>query len=119
MYNCGCRVIDMFNLSIKQRWEPRHLSQYSDGVQAGQLGFNFRQGKEIFLFSAVSRLALEPTSQWVPGTISLGAKQLRHEDDLSSLSSAEVKNNGAKPPLCHSSSWHGAQLIKHRNNFTF
>jgi hypothetical protein len=109
----------MFNLSIRRRWESRHLNQYNDGVQAGQLGLNSGPGQEIFLFSAASKLALEPTSHWVPRTISLGAKQLRHEDDLSSLSSAEIKNDGAKPPLCHSTSWHGAQLIKHRNNFTF
>jgi hypothetical protein len=77
------------------------------GLWVGQLGFNSGQGQEIFLFSTASRLG--PRDSF----------QLRHEDDLSSLSSAKVKNDGAKPPLCHSSSWNGAQLIKRRNNFTF
>jgi hypothetical protein len=35
----------------------------------------------------------------------------------SSPSSAEVKNCGAIPPLPHMSSWRGAWLIKHRDNF--
>jgi hypothetical protein len=37
--------------------------------------------------------------------------------DHSSPSSAEVKNNGAMPPLPHTASWRGVQLIKYKDNF--
>jgi hypothetical protein len=43
-------------------------------------------GAEIFLFAAMSRLALKHTQlaiQWAPGALSLGAKQLVHEGDHS------------------------------------
>jgi hypothetical protein len=33
--------------------------------------------------------------------------------------SAEVENGGAIPPLLHTSSWCAAELVKHRDNFTF
>jgi hypothetical protein len=32
---------------------------------------------------------------------------------------AEVRNGEAIPPLPHNSSWHSAELIKHRENFVF
>jgi hypothetical protein len=37
-----------------------------------------------------------------------GGKAAGREADHSPLSSAEVKNGGAVPPLPHTSSWHGA-----------
>jgi hypothetical protein len=84
--------------------EPRHLQSIQQWVQDEQLGFNSAHGQEIFFFSTTSRLALEPNSQGVPWTLSLGAKQLGHEDDLSSLHSAELKKGGVKPPLHNSPS---------------
>jgi hypothetical protein len=62
------------------------------------------------LFSITSRLALGPTqpsTQWVPGSVSLGLKRQRREADRSPPSSAEVKNGGAISLLAHMSSWHG------------
>jgi hypothetical protein len=61
---------------------------------------------KIFLFFTASRPALGPTQphiQWVPGALSPG-----QEADHSPPSSAEVKNDGAIPPLPHMSSWCGA-----------
>jgi hypothetical protein len=49
----------------------------------------------IFLFTTASRKALGPTQhpiQWVPGALSLGAKQPGREADHSPPSSAEVNN---------------------------
>jgi hypothetical protein len=71
---------------------PKH-SCIADRV----LGFDFRQGLRIFLFTTASRTALGPTQppiQWVPGAISLGGgvKRLGRETDHSPPSSAEVKN---------------------------
>jgi hypothetical protein len=57
--------------------------------------------------STASRPALEST-QWVPRVLSLAVKRLECEADHSPLSSAEVKNGGAVPPILHMSSWHGA-----------
>jgi hypothetical protein len=46
-------------------------------------------------------------------------KWLGHEADHSPPTSAKVKNGGAILPFPHMSSWHSAQLIKNRDNFTF
>jgi len=57
--------------------------------------FESRQGLGIFLFTTVSRSALEPTPpliRWVTGALFLGVKGLVHETDHSSPSGAEVKN---------------------------
>jgi hypothetical protein len=55
-----------------------------------------RRGLRIFLFTAVSRLALGPTQppiQWVPGALSRGVKRPGREADHSPPSSAEVKES--------------------------
>jgi hypothetical protein len=49
---------------------PGQLSQYSDGLQAGQPGFNSLKGQEISPYSTASKPALGPNQspiQWVPG----------------------------------------------------
>jgi hypothetical protein len=46
-------------------------------------------------------------------------KRLRREANHSPPSTAEVKNAGAIHPLYYVSSWHRAQIIKHRDNSTF
>jgi hypothetical protein len=48
-------------------------------------------------------------AQWV--LISEEVKWPGHEADHSSPSTAEAKNAGALPPLSHTFSWHGVQLI--------
>jgi hypothetical protein len=53
------------------------------------------------------------------GALSPRLKRPGREADHSPPSSAEVKNGGAIPPLPYMSSWHSAELIKHRDNFTF
>jgi hypothetical protein len=55
----------------------RKKSCYSSAVllRAGWLGFNSRQGQEIFFYSTASRLAQDPTQlliQWVPGLFPRG-----------------------------------------------
>jgi hypothetical protein len=68
-----------------------------DGLRDGRPGFYSR-------FSTASRPALWPTQppiQWVPGTLSPGVKRQGREADHSPPSSAEVKNDGATPPLPH------------------
>jgi hypothetical protein len=56
-------------------------------------GFDSRQGKEIFLFSIRFRAHSVPE-----------VKQQGSEADHSPPSSAAVKNDGAIPPLSHTSS---------------
>jgi hypothetical protein len=59
-------------------------------------GSNPGRGK-IFVFSKASRPALgttQPPIQWVPGV-----KRPGREADRSAPSSAEIKNDGAIPPL--------------------
>jgi hypothetical protein len=41
------------------------------------------------------------------------------ETDYTPPCSAQVKSGGTVDSLPHISSWHGAQLIKHRENVTF
>jgi hypothetical protein len=52
----------------------------------------------------------------VPGALSPGTKRSVREADLSPQYKTEVKNDGAIPLLHHKSSWHIADLIKHRDN---
>jgi hypothetical protein len=42
------------------------LSQYSNGLQSGWLGFDSQQRQKNFLHSTVSRLALKPTQPPIP-----------------------------------------------------
>jgi hypothetical protein len=76
-------------------------------------GFESQQRLGIFLFTTVSRPALEPTQppiQWVPGALSLGVKLPEREADHSHPHSAEIKMRGAIPPLPNTPSWYCAQL---------
>jgi hypothetical protein len=87
----------------------RQLSRYSYELRAGRSGFHSRQGKEIILYSTASRRALGPTQpsvQWVPRVQGGAAGAWSWPS-----SSAEVKNP-------HKSSWCGAELFKHGNNYT-
>jgi hypothetical protein len=96
------------------RRKPGDFNRYSDVLQAGRPGFDFRQGHQIYLNSTVSRPALRPTqppTQWASWALSLGLKWSRSEANHLPPSSAEVKNGGVVPPLSHSSSWRGAELI--------
>jgi hypothetical protein len=68
------------------------------------MGYDSRQGKEIFLHFTESRPALrstQPPIQWVPGAFPRGVKRPGCETDYSSPSSAEVKSGEAIPPLLH------------------
>jgi hypothetical protein len=80
----------------------------------GILGFDYRRGLGIFLFTAKFRMAVGPAQlsiQWVPGALSLGVKLPEREADNSPPSSAEVKEvvelylHSPSTPL-----WCGAQL---------
>jgi hypothetical protein len=57
--------------------------------------------------------------QWVSWALSLGVNHLGHEADHSLPSSAEVKYDGAIPPLPMHLHCMGCLLIKHKDNFTF
>jgi hypothetical protein len=84
-------------------------------------GFDSRQCK-IFLFSTKSRSTLGPTQppiQKVPGALSPRVKWQRREAEHSTPFSVEVKKSGGIPPLPPMASWHNAQLIKHKDIFTF
>jgi hypothetical protein len=91
------------------------------GWMIGVLVFDSQQGVVIFLFATVSRMGMGPTQppiQWVPGLLSLGVKQLKHEADHS-------------PHLVLRSGMHGPIfpfpqyifmvwcLVRHKENFTF
>jgi hypothetical protein len=59
---------------------------------------------------------VQPLIQCVLGALSPGVKRQGREVDRSPPSSARVKEGGGIPPLPHISSWHCAELIKHRDN---
>jgi hypothetical protein len=87
------------------------------------LGFDYRRGLGIFLFTTASGAALGPARppvRWVPGTLSLGVKRPGREADHSPQSSDEIK--GWVELYLHSPiRLHGVvlSLKKHRDNFTF
>jgi hypothetical protein len=97
--------------------------RWATGWTIEDLGFDSRPGLGIFLFTTASRTALGPTQppiQWVCGVPSLRVKRPGREADHSSSSSSEVKEC-VELYLCspNTSSWRGAQLKKHRENFYF
>jgi hypothetical protein len=50
----------------------------------------------------------QPRIQLVPGAVFPKVNRPGRDPDHSPVSSAEVKNGGAIPPLSHTSSWRGA-----------
>jgi hypothetical protein len=89
--------------------KPGEISRYSDWLV--RPGFNSWKRQEIVLYATASRPALGPmqhSTKYVLRFLSPG-----READHPPPSSAEITNGRAIPPLLHTSSWHGAQLIKH------
>jgi hypothetical protein len=83
------------------------ISRYSDGLRAGQTGFDSRHNYLIFPYSKASRPALKlikPADQCVPGALSPEIKRPMRETDHSPPSSAKIKNGLAITPLLHTSS---------------
>jgi hypothetical protein len=87
------------------------------GWTTDELVFDSQQGQEMFLIPNIQTSSGAHPASYT--TDILGVKRQGHETDHSPLSSAKVKNGGAILPLPHTSSWHGAYLIKPRDNFTF
>jgi hypothetical protein len=58
-------------------------------------------------------------TQWVLEALSSEVKRQEPKAYQSYPSRSKKKNSGAIPPVSHISSWHRAQLLKHRDNFTF
>jgi hypothetical protein len=113
--NVGWRSTD-YTALYPRRWYSSHplwfdrlvtspyklISRYSDGLRARQFGLDYWQGKQIFLHSTASTPGLGPTEppiQWVSGAFPPWVKQPGREADHTLLSSAEVENGGALPPL--------------------
>jgi hypothetical protein len=97
------------------------LTQYSDWLRTGRLGFDSQQEHETFLYSTASRLWGAPSllSNGYRGNFPGGVKRPEREADHSTPSSAEVKKSGAILLFLRTSSWRGAELIKHGDNITF
>jgi hypothetical protein len=73
---------------------------------AALVGFESRQGQEIFLFSVESRLALwstQPLVQCVSGAVPPRVKRQSHEADQ-----VPPRSGRTVPSLPHISSWHSA-----------
>jgi hypothetical protein len=73
--------------------------------------------QDLSLFHSIMTgvVPIQPPIQWVPGAFSLRVKQLGHEADHSSPSSAKVKKGGAITSTPQMSSGNSAQLIKYRD----
>jgi hypothetical protein len=81
------------------------------GYEIVQSGYNSRQRQDFFFHTTVSRLVLGPTKppiQWVLVALSQEVKWQGCKAYHSPSSSAEIRKDGAVPPLPHMSSWHGA-----------
>jgi hypothetical protein len=61
---------------------------------------------------------IQPSIQCALRALSPVVKRSLREADHSPPCMTEIKNDGAIPPLFHKSSWHIANLIKYRDNFT-
>jgi hypothetical protein len=73
------------------------------------MGLDFEKGKKFL------SLAVRPDILWCPLTYTVRTWRPGLETHNSPPFCVEVKNDGAIPPLLHTSSWHGAKLIKHMN----
>jgi hypothetical protein len=94
------------------------LSWYSEMLLAEQLGFDSRQGHEIFLFSVSSRLVLGPSQsslKWLLGVPFLTVKWL---GGLKLICHLHVVLGSALLPLLHTYSRYDAQLIRRRDRFS-
>jgi hypothetical protein len=92
------------------------VQRWAMGWTVGVLGFDFRRGLGIFLFTTASRTALWPTQppiQWIPGALSLGVKLTTHLHIV-----PRSRTRGAIPSLPQYVflAWF---IVKHRDNFTF
>jgi hypothetical protein len=97
------------------------ILRLATGWTVGVLAFDYRRGPGIFLFTTVSRMALgpiQPSIQWIPGTLSLGIKRPGRESDHSPPFSAAFKNawRYTSTPQYVFMPW---CLVKHRDNFYF
>jgi hypothetical protein len=81
------------------------------GYAAGELGFDFQQGQEIFLFTVESTTDPEPTQlliQRVPRACSSRVKRQGREADHTPPSNVEVKNAWSYTSATNTSSWRDA-----------
>jgi hypothetical protein len=88
---------DIFRKNKTEK-KRRNYSRYQLGywIRHGRAGLDSRRRQEIFLYSTAFRPALGPTQPLSPW----------READYPPPSNAEVKNGGAVPPLCKTTSWH-------------
>jgi hypothetical protein len=84
-------------------------------------GVQFQSGESFSLLQSVhAGSGAHPASYLMGSSRDFSRiKRPAHEADHSPPSSVKVKNDGAKPPFPHMSSWHIVYLITHRDNFNF
>jgi hypothetical protein len=94
-----------------------YSSRDSDWLRAVPRDRSSRIGsvKNFFIVAGPALGPTQPPNQWVPEALCPWVKRLGRESDDSLLFSAEVKNDGATSSLLLTSSWRGAELIKHRD----
>lgn len=111
-----------FNIGLSNTvtWCWLQYSCYVVALTIEALWLSWWQMQEPFFFSKarVTLGLIQPAAQWVPASVSIGVKQLRHEADCSPPLTADVKN-----------AWSSASTLtsvykiwcfnKHRVNLTF
>jgi hypothetical protein len=113
----GVCVVSKENISALKEYNIKRHYEIKRGLSGRGIGV---QNGDFSLYSGQTGVRVHPASyQWVSGAIFPRVKGPGREADHSSLSSAEVKNGGAIPPLPNSTSSLSALLITIGNNFTF
>jgi hypothetical protein len=75
-------------------------NRYSEALRVERVGFYSRQGQETFSHNVQNGSEAHQASHSVgTGALSFGIKLPRHEIEHSSPTGAEVKNDGAEPPI--------------------
>jgi hypothetical protein len=102
-------------------WTRHSLASIATVYELDRQGSIRGRGNIFFLHTVQTGYGANESSYPVDTgeAVSPGVKRQGRESDHQFLSSAEVKNCGAKRPLPLISSWLAALLIKHRIKFVF
>jgi hypothetical protein len=116
----GCLwILNLVDCGIGRGLFWHKLSRYNDGLHGRGIWVRFPVGARYFSLLPSVQTGFGPHPVSYPMDTGASFPEAGRKADHSRPPRAEAKNGAAMTPLPHMSSWRGASLIKHRENFTF